>query len=448
MRYIIFFLFFNWITDSSPQLTKSELILNETHDEVIKQSLEFLINRQKRDGSWVYDYQPFTGKITHKGSIVRQAGTLFAAALAYDGKDSRVKKMINSAMDYFQINSTPFDRKNFKLRILSESKDGFTGTSALFLCAFFYLHHQWPDQFPVNQSIYKELMDTMEYYALRGGGISRSMKSEETYIEAIGRPAEPYASAQHFLVLALYHFVFKRKHITPTLKTYIKFYDRNWTYSDLVPSYHWVMQAYWILALLDNPDLERELPRMVANLKKAAEREIPIVKINNNYCAQVEGYAAYLRYKWEQKELDRRELYKLSYHLRHLKKFQLRSGISRKIVKDNVETKLPIKEEVYNIGGFWHKQNGIYHTRIDLTQHCMAAFVHHKSLIEGIQEKESWNQWIDHSDRWKKVPPDSEETPIPKLMHPVQLKEVITEIPVPVYSNFQASGIHLPHVNK
>ena len=50
MRYIILFLFFNWITDSSPQLTKSELILNETHDEVITQSLEFLINRQKRDG--------------------------------------------------------------------------------------------------------------------------------------------------------------------------------------------------------------------------------------------------------------------------------------------------------------------------------------------------------------------------------------------------------------
>ena len=139
MRYIFLFLCFNWIPFSSPQLTKSELILNETHDDVISQSIEFLINRQKKDGSWIYDYQPFTGKITHKGSIVRQAGTLFAAALAYDGKDSRVKKMINSAMDYFQINSTPFDRKNFKLRILSESKDGIR-EPVLYFCAHFSIY--------------------------------------------------------------------------------------------------------------------------------------------------------------------------------------------------------------------------------------------------------------------------------------------------------------------
>ena len=35
---------------------------------------------------------------------------------------------------------------------------------------------------------------------------------------------------------------------------------------------------------------------MVHKLQTAAEREIPILKINNNYCAQVEGYGAYLRY--------------------------------------------------------------------------------------------------------------------------------------------------------
>ena len=124
------------------------------------------------------------------------------------------------------------------------------------------------------------------------------------------------------------------------------------------------------------------------------------------------------------------------------------SGISRRTVKDNVETKLPIKEAIYNVGGFWHKHKDVYHTRIDLTQHCMAAFVHHKALLEGIQEKENWNQWIDHSGRWKKVPPNSEESPIPKIMHPVRLKEIITEIPVPVYRNFQTSGIQIPQVNK
>ena len=83
---------------------------------------------------------------------------------------------------------------------------------------------------------------------------------------------------------------------------------------------------------------------------------------------------------------------------------------------------MTIKQTEYHVGGFWHKSNGKYHTRIDLTQHCLAAFVHHKALQEGIQEKAQWNQWISHADRWKSSRIDSEEFPIPKLMHPVQLK--------------------------
>lgn len=451
---MLLILSFHQIIWANPQLTKDDLILHETHDQVIIKALDFLVKRQKKDGSWIYNVEPFTGKTTHKGSIVRQAGTLFAAALAYDGRDERIKKMIRSAMDYFQINSTPFDRRKFKFRLLSETHDGYTGTSALFLCAFFYLHLQWPAQFPVDQPIYKELMDTLEYYVSKTGGITRYMNSKETYIDGLNRPAEPYASAQHFLVLALYHFVFKRKHLNPTLKSYIKFYDRKWSYSDLVPSYHWIMQAYWILSLLDHPELEISLPRMVSNLHRAAQREIPIKKGSNNYCAQVEGYAAYLRYKWEQKELDRRDLYNLSYHLRHLKNFQLHQGVSKKVIQDDTEIRLPIKQPDYNLGGFWHKQNGEYHTRIDFTQHCLAAYVHHKALQEAIQEKPEWNLSLDYSNRWKSAPPDSEELPIPNLMHPVQLKEVIREVPVPLPIPipkgrlFQSSGIHLPDVSK
>ena len=117
---ITIFCLFHCICWPNSSLSKSELILSETHDEVIVNALQFLVNRQKRDGSWIYDAQPFTGKITYKGSIVRQAGTLFGAALAYDGKNNQVKTMLKSAMDYFQINSTPFDRRGFKLRLLSD----------------------------------------------------------------------------------------------------------------------------------------------------------------------------------------------------------------------------------------------------------------------------------------------------------------------------------------
>ena len=441
---ILFFLLFQFICWTNTKLDKDELILSETHDQVIIDALQFLVNRQKRDGSWIYDAQPFTGKITYKGSIVRQAGTLFGAALAYDGQNKSVKGMLKSAFDYFQINSTPFDRRGFKLRLLSENHEGYTGTSALFLCAFFYLHHQWPEQFPLNETIYKELMDTLEYYVLPGGGITRYLNSKETYIDRLGRPAEPYASAQHFLTLAFFHFVFKRKHLSPSLKDYIEFYDRRWSYSDLVPSYHWIMQAYWILSLLDHPELEKHLPEMVHKLQTAAEREIPILKINNNYCAQVEGYGAYLRYKWEQKELNRRALYKMSDFVRHLKNFQLSSNTKKRVLKDEKESQLTIKQPEYHVGGFWHKSNGKYHTRIDLTQHCLAAFVHHKALQEGIQEKAQWNQWISHADRWKSVPIESEEFPIPKLMHPVQLKTIIQKIPVPVSPDYEINKIRLP----
>ncbi len=445
MRFVITtFCLFHCISWSNSSLTKSELILSETHDEVIVKALQFLVNRQKRDGSWIYDAQPFTGKITYKGSIVRQAGTLFGAALAYDGKNKQVQNMLKSAMDYFQIHSTPFDRRGFKLRLLSENHEGYTGTSALFLCAFFYLHHQWPEQFPVNETIYKELMDTLEYYVLPGGGITRYMNAKESYIDRLGRPAEPYASAQHFLALAFFHFVFKRKHLSPSLKDYIEFYDRRWTYSDLVPSYHWIMQAYWILSLLDNPDLEKELPDMVYNLQTAAEKEIPIHKINNNYCAQVEGYGAYLRYKWDQKELERRALYKMSDFVRHLKNFQLKETTKKRVITDGKQDQLPLRRPEYHVGGFWHKAKGKYHTRIDVTQHCLAAFVHHKALQEGIQDKAKWNRWISHSDRWRSVPIISDELPIPKLMHPVQLKTVIREVPIPINNHYKHGMIQLP----
>ena len=145
----------------------------------------------------------------------------------------------------------------------------------------FYLHHQWPEQFPLNETIYKELMDTLEYYVLPGGGITRYLNSKETYIDRLGRPAEPYASAQHFLLWRSSTLCSSVNILVLALKDYIEFYDRRWSYSDLVPSYHWIMQAYWILSLLDNPELEKQLPNMVHKLQTAAEREIPIVKINN-----------------------------------------------------------------------------------------------------------------------------------------------------------------------
>ena len=57
---ILFFLLFQFICWTNTKLDKDELILSETHDQVIIDALQFLVNRQKRDGSWIYDAQPFT----------------------------------------------------------------------------------------------------------------------------------------------------------------------------------------------------------------------------------------------------------------------------------------------------------------------------------------------------------------------------------------------------
>ncbi|MBT3786554.1 hypothetical protein HOF92_16385, partial [bacterium] len=325
----LFQLSFTNLTGSSP-LLYPDLVLKNRYQESINKSLEFFMNRQKRDGSFIYDHFPFQGRTLYKGNWVRQAGALLSMAFAYQGKNKKLKSSIDRALSFFQQNTIAFERDGIKMRIISENHEGLTGTICLFLSAYFHLHHNFPTRYPIDSPIYQELMDTLAYYHHVDEGLTSYINTKEAYIEKHRRDSEIYASAQHFLLLAMYHRVFKRPFLHPSLLSYLDLYDREWTYGELAPSYHWVMLALSLVNELNNPELEPEVAKIAGQLQLAIDRELPLEFQNNNYCARVEGLGSYLVLKQERGKLDRRELYELSRHLRHLKNFQLEVSTKKK----------------------------------------------------------------------------------------------------------------------
>lgn len=408
----------------SGQLIQTDLILEDRFQQVIDQSLDFLIRRQKRDGSFIYDHYPFQGRTLYKGSWVRQAGTLLSMALAFDGKNQELKKSIKAAASFFKENSIAFERDGTRMRIISDNHEGYTGTICLFLTAYFHLHHIAPKDFPIDSSIYQELMDTLAYYHHEEEGLTRYINTKETYIEKHWRDSEIYASAQHFVLLAMYHKVFERTYLHPTLLSYLELYDRKWTYGELGPSYHWVMMGLNLLDDLQNPELHRRILRIAYKLQLAMDSEFPLDFQNNNYCARLEGFGSYLSLLQKRNLLDRRELYELTRHLRYSKNFQLQEHTKKKAALPSKSTQsatgnllIAQKTPRHSSGGFWHKEVDGFHTRIDITQHCLSAYLYHDVIMERVPLK----PWVPQEE-WNDIPTQREISD--KKLHPIILKTI------------------------
>jgi len=423
---LFFSLLYPLIAD--PTLNRSDLIIQPRFDEVISNSIDFMKRRQKPDGSWVYDHLPFDGKTTFKGSLVRMAGTFYSLAVTYQGNDKELKDMIDKAIGFFTLNTREFVRRGKTLRIISESHEGYTGTICLFLSGWLLLHHKFPEEFPVDKPHYMQFMDTLEYYSDKTAGITRYINTKEDYVEKLGRDAEVYASAQHFLTLSIFHLTFKRKYFHPKLKEYIALYDRKWKYEILPQSYHWVMQAYYYLYLIENPDLQRVLPRMIENLQSAFQQHYTLENKMSNTCSIAEGYSSYYRYKMEEKELSRAMMYSLSNNLRHLKNFQILPGMKKRIratEEGREDQYVPMKDPHLAEGGFWARLEGKHSTRIDMTQHCLTAYVHHRYILDNLHE--NLRHLVNHREHtelldWLQA--QRQRGPELKKMHSVLLKEV------------------------
>ena len=406
------------------QLIRSELILEDRFPSVIEQSLDFLKRRQKRDGSYIYDHFPFQGRTIYKGSWVRQAGTFMAMALAYDETKTELKESLDKAISFFKQNSVGFVRDGLKMRIISENHEGYTGTMCLFLIGYFHLHRLNPVAFPIESSIYQEIMDTLAYYHHEDAGITRYINIKEDYIEKHRRDSEIYASAQHFVLLAMYHRVFQRKYLHPSLLSYLDLYKRKWTYGELGPSYHWVMMALKILNELNNAELNTQVLQAAHELQMAMEKEYPLDFLTNNYCARLEGFGSYLQILQTNNLLDRRDLYKLTKHLRYSRNFQLKTETRKKAAlpgspqkAGKPELRIEQKNPSHSVGGFWHREVDGYHTRIDVTQHCLSAFTYHEQIMDKIPDK-PWEPPEDED--WMYDTSSIEE----KKLYPIILKTI------------------------
>ncbi|PCJ18421.1 MAG: hypothetical protein COB02_11030 [Candidatus Cloacimonadota bacterium] len=422
MKTFLFFISFLLINKvyCDPSLIHDELILKDEFSHVIKNSITFFQNRQNTDGSFIYDVLPFTGKTIYKGNMVRQAGTLFSLAFSYDGKDKNVKRLIDNSLQYFLDNVKEFNYQGKSLMVISENNESLTGTICLFLSSFFYLHSQYKEQFPVNNKAYVGLMNTLEEFSIIEGGITEYINTEENYMDRLGRGSEIYATAQHFLTLSLFHYAFKRKKMTTTLSNYINLYDRKWVYGDLIPSYQWVMLSYLFLSRQNFSEYKWQIINSIENLQSAYQYQIPIKYIKRNYCTQLEGFSYYLQYKQEHNELNRFLFYRLTKHLRYSQNFQIKSNTKKVISK--VETFL--KKPLQTVGGFWNKKEGIYHTRIDYTQHCLSAYQGHHLLANNMSKSlEEYEKEIElariqqiEQDAYKKIEFKRMNRVIPKII--------------------------------
>lgn len=413
--YIFLFYLISIVSFADTSLVYDELILKDKFNQSIDQSLQFFQNRQNSDGSFIYDVEPFTGKTTYKGNMVRQAGSLLSLAFSYDGLNKQHKSVIDNSISYFLSNVSEFQYKGQTLMIISENNEAYTGTICLFLSSFFYLHSQFPDQFPVNHKAYVGLMNTLEHFVNPKGGITEYINVSESYIDRIGRGSEIYASSQHFLTLSIFHFAFKRSKMSPTLATYLDLYDRQWTYGDIIPSYIWVMLSHLFLTRHGFPDQINQIKQNIENLQNSYDDLVGIKYRKQNYCTQLEGYSYYLLYKQESKDLDRFMFYRLTKHLRYSLNFQITAGLKKVISK--VETFL--KKPQHTVGGFWHKEGSTYHTRIDYTQHCMTAYNNHKVLSNNmIRDLEEYEE-IERLAQLEEVKLNSYKTIEDKRMHRV-----------------------------
>ena len=119
---LLLFSFIVFYSFSESLITKEDLVFQPLYEEEISLAINFLINRQKMDGSFVYDHQPFTGESKYNGGgdyWVRIAGTLMSMAFSYDGKNKKLKKSIDKSLEFFESHSIEFERKGLKLSIIS-----------------------------------------------------------------------------------------------------------------------------------------------------------------------------------------------------------------------------------------------------------------------------------------------------------------------------------------
>ncbi|MBW7875858.1 MAG: hypothetical protein H3C47_07710 [Candidatus Cloacimonetes bacterium] len=409
--------------------THEDMVLVHLFQKQIDNSLLFIKNRQRSDGSYIYDYVPFANRQITTGVLVRQAGVMLGLAMAYDGQNEAVKQGIIKTMSYFRSRSTTYTLRDQNLRILADSHEAYTGAICLYLAGALWLEWKYPGQFLVRDQFHLDLLNTLNFYFNFRNGLPDLINTRETYVEKINRDAEVYATAQYFLVQTLFHLTFQRPHPHPALDELVSLYERDLTPFEVIHIYHWMTLIYYLQMEWNNPTMKQRIlvmrDRHLAQFR--ARHQGKTLNSRNNTCSIAEAEAYDLLLKQKEGTLNRQELYHLTAHLRHLGNFQLSENSLRKTVdKSGKESILGITDPKLANGGFYHYIGEEMHSRIDFTRHCLSAYVTHKQIVDNIfMDKRTLNSYLRQQEILDAIAEMNRiEQEKPTKMHRVQIKEV------------------------
>jgi len=186
---------------------------------------------------------------------------------------------------------------------------------------------------------------------------------------------------------------------------------------------------YYLQVEWGNPTMKRRIldmrDRHLAQFRARHHGQVPNAK--NNTCSIAEAQAYDLLLKQKEGILNRQELYSLTAHLRHLKNFQLTENSQRKTKdKSGKESIVAITDPKLASGGFYHYIGEEMHSRVDITRHCLSAFVTHRQIVDNIfMDTRTLNAYLRRQEILEAVAEmNRQELEKPVKMHRVQIKEV------------------------
>ena len=100
-------------------------------DRALAAVAEYMLNNQKADGRFNYEYNFETGEMVKDDNQVRQAGALWGLALLHQAQPSKeLREGIRKGLQFYAANSTEL-QENREMIIYPEAEYGRTGTIAL-----------------------------------------------------------------------------------------------------------------------------------------------------------------------------------------------------------------------------------------------------------------------------------------------------------------------------
>ena len=352
---------------------QSEPLGAETQSGVVKNriqlALTYLINAQRPNGLFKYQFDFIRGKYVDRDSVVRQAGTGYGLAEYFSKtKDSRAKDTIVRALEAYAAHSIDYGRG--LVMSLDQSLDSAkTGATALALIAeLFYFEATRDNQFrDVRQGWLRGL------FALhrKGGGFVRSPSvREET----------PYYNGEGWLAMAHYARLFpgnaEVQKILEAVDPYlIDLYGREPDIGFL----HWGMMAASVRYKTTEAKRFRDFVRNQA--RALLDRLRPDIKAHANACYSVEGLIATAEVLGEDQGGDR----ELGGRIRRRIDAEIEKSLTFQILPGQDKLNFGpgrylFSEQLKHFTGAF--TDGLYRARarIDDTHHCLSAFLNYTLL--------------------------------------------------------------------